>query len=182
MSTVRETVKAKSPYKRGADEGIFMGALFIVLFLAVTKSMDSMFATWIAWILALVGVPGLTFYLLRRSNERDNGLTLHSSLWVQGIVIFFCGSLILALFIYLYLRWMNPTFMVDHLIKMADAYASMNTPQGQQISDTIHAIINQDLVPSAISIGIETIWIGVFTGSLLSIVLAWIVKLKKFRY
>ncbi|MCH5248177.1 MAG: DUF4199 domain-containing protein [Muribaculaceae bacterium] len=179
MNSVRESVRDKSPYKRGADDGIWMGLVLIVLFLAVTQSLHSVLASWLSWGIALGGVPGLTYFFLKRSYDKDNGLTYFSSLWMQGIAFFFCGTLLLALFVYLYMRVINPTFMITQLSEIADLYKATGTANGIQISDTIHAMIEQNLVPSAISIGIETIWVGVFTGSLLSALMALLVRARK---
>ena len=180
-TTSSETVKEKSPYKRGADDGFLMGILLIAVFLVTTWSITFPPASWIGMLLTLVAVPLTTFFMLRRSYLRDNGLTIFSSLWMQGIVMFFCGTIILALFVYIYLRILNPTFIVDMLNHVAGLYEDLGTDQGKQIASALHAMIKQNLVPSAISMALETIWVGVFTGSLLSALMAGMVKMKIWR-
>lgn len=181
MNSVTETVRDKSPYKRGADDGFFMGLLLIVLFLCMTLSYRFPLANWVGLLLCFAGVPVATFLFLRKSYIKDNGTTLFSSLWMQGIVIFFCATLMLALFEYLYLRVFNPTFLVEMLNHVAESYANSGTPQGEQVAKAIHAMIKQNLVPSAINIAVETIWMGVFTGSLLSAIMAGLVRMKIFK-
>lgn len=178
MNQAIESVRDKSPYKRGADDGLIMGIILIILFMASVYSYKSPLANVIAIALLLVGVPAATFLMLRRSYVKDNCLTLFSSLWMQGIVIFFCATLLLAAWVYIYLRFINPTFLIDTLNHVATLYDNMGTATGQQISATIHAMIKQNLVPSSISIAIETIWLGVFSGSLLSALMAALVRLK----
>lgn len=178
MNPGRESLKDKNPYKRGADDGWRMGLLLIVLFVAMTQSLRYAAANWIGLLLMVAGVPVATFLFLRRSYVKDNGLTLFSSLWVQGIAMFFCATLILAMFEYLYLRFINPTFIVDTMSYIADVYAGEGTPQGDQIAQMVHGMLKQNLVPSAINMALETIWTGVFTGSLLSAVMAGVVRMK----
>lgn len=181
MGSVVESVKEKNPYKRGADDGVLMGILLIAVFLSMTLSYRYPLANWTGLLLCIAGVPLLTFFLLRRSYIKDNGLTIFSALWMQGIVMFFCATLILAMFVYVYLRLLNPTFLIDMLNHVADFYEAQATPQGHNISATIHALIHQNLVPSSISVAVETIWVGVFSGSLLSALMAWVVKLKMWK-
>lgn len=176
--SISESIKEKNPYKRGADDGVILGLILIILFLAMTFSLKYPLANLLGLLLFFVGVPMTTFFLLRRSYIRDNGLTLFSSLWMQGIVMFFCATLILALFTYVYLRFLNPSFMVDMLNTAAAHYENLGTARGHQTADIMHAMIHQNLVPSAISMAIETIWVGVFTGSLLSALVAGIVRMK----
>lgn len=176
--SISESIKEKNPYKRGADDGVILGLILIILFLAMTFSLKYPLANLLGLLLFFVGVPMTTFFLLRRSYIRDNGLTLFSSLWMQGIVMFFCATLILALFTYVYLRFLNPSFMVDMLNTAAAHYEKLGTARGHQTADIMHAMIHQNLVPSAISMAIETIWVGVFTGSLLSALVAGIVRMK----
>lgn len=181
MQQAAETVRDKNPYKRGADDGLLMGLLLVGLFMASVYSYISPLANLIALVICLAGVPFLTFALLRRSFVKDRYLTLFSSLWMQGIVMFFCGTLILAGWTYVYLRFINPTFIVDMLNHVAATYSQTGTPAGQQIADTIETMIRQNLIPSSISLAVETIWIGVFTGSLLSAVMAAVVRMKIWR-
>lgn len=178
-NSTRESLRDKNPYKRGADDGFIMGVVLIAMFLALTCAARSPLAAWVGLLIMVVGVPLTTFSLLRRSFLRDNGLTLFSSLWMQGIVMFFCATLLLALFEYVYLRILNPGFTLTLFNQAADYYSASGTEQGVQMAKMLRAMIRQNLVPNAINVAIETIWVGVFTGSLLSALMASLVRLKK---
>ena len=171
-------MKDKNPYRRGANDGWCMGLILIALFLAMTRSFQSVWANWTGLVLMVAGVPAATFLFLRRSYMRDNGLTLFSSLWVQGIAMFFCATLLLAMFEYIYLRFINPTFMVDTLNRMADAFSVSGTADGEKTAGMLRGMLKQNLVPNAINVALETIWTGVFTGSLLSALMAGVVRMK----
>lgn len=178
MNASHETIKDKSPYRRGADDGIPMGLLLIALFFSMTLAPRSPFAALITVILALAGVPVTTFLMLRKSYRRDNSLTLFSSLWMQGIVMFFCATLLLAMFEYLYMRFINPSFMENVFLQAADFYSSSATEQGSGMADMLHTMIDRHLIPGPINIAVETIWVGVFTGSVLSAIMAAVVRMK----
>ncbi len=170
---VTESIKAKSPFRRGADDGLLMGILLVAVFFTGSQSFRYTLASDLTPILMLGGVPLLTFFLLRRSYIRDNGLTLFSSLWMQGIVTFFCGSLILAMFMYCFMRWIEPDFMRETVAHIAEFYDSMpDNPQGQEIARVFHTMLDENVFPSAISVAVESIWLGVFSGSLLSMLAA----------
>lgn len=172
-SDITESIKAKSPFRRGADDGIIMGLLLVAVFFTGTLSFSYTLASDLTPILMLAGVPLLTYFLLRRSYVRDNGMTLFSSLWMQGIVTFFCGSLILAIVMYVYMRWGNPGFMREMVIRMSEFYDSMpETPQSREVSQIFHTMLDENVFPSAINVAIESIWLGVFSGSFLSMLAA----------
>lgn len=177
MYKTRETVKDKNPYKRGADDGLIMGVLLIAMFLASVYAVESSFIAVIAAILIIFAVPAATYIMLRRSNERDCGCTLFSSLWVQGITIFFCGTLLLSMFQYIYFRFIAPTYIVDVLNAAAEIYSGMQTPEAQDMADLLRKIVSTHNVPSAIDLAVMTLWAGVFTGSLLSAAISGIVKI-----
>lgn len=158
---------------------MIMGIELIAMFLLLTCAAKSLLACWLGFLIMLIGVPMTTFFLMRRSFFKDNGLTLFSSLWMQGIVMFFCSTLILALFEYVYLRIINPGFTLELFNQAADYYSASGTEQGVEMGKMLRAMIKQNLVPNAINIAIETIWVGVFTGSLLSMLMAWLVRLTK---
>lgn len=175
-----ESIKAKSPFRRGADDGFLMGIMLVVVFISGSLSFRYPLAATLSPILMIAGVPLLTYILLRRSYVKDNGLTLFSSLWMQGIVTFFCGTLILAIVMYGYMRWYNPEFMREMVGYMADFYDSMpENPKGHEVSQIFHTMLDEDLFPSAINVAIESIWLGVFSGSILSMLVAIAVRARK---
>lgn len=176
MSQTRETIRDKNPYKRGADDGLIMGGLLIVVFLVSVFAVESGFIALIAGLLMFVAVPVTTFIMLKRSNDRDNGCTLFSSLWVQGIVLFFCGTLILAMFQYLYFRFIAPTYVADVFNAAAQAYDEIGTKEAQDISFMLHRVVETHSLPSPIELAVMTLWGGIFTGSILSAILGGIVK------
>jgi hypothetical protein len=99
-----------------------------------------------------------------------------SALWMHGISIFFFGSILLAAAVYVFLRFMNPTFIVDNLRVAIDVYRSLGVPEANEIADSLQMMIDKHMLPTAISLAISSIWSVVFSGSMLSLLLALLVR------
>ena len=102
--------ETKSIYARGADCGLWLGLCFIALFLLAAASMRVP-ALNIAVIATAACVPVLSYRFLRRTHVAAHGLTSFSALWMQGIVMFACGSLLLGAAAYAYIRLVEPRFV-----------------------------------------------------------------------
>lgn len=167
-----------NPYRRGADDGFLLGAYLVLLFFALAFSMKVSILGMIAMGMILA-VPAVIYLMLARSFRAQNGLASFSSLWMQGIVTFFGGSLILAVVMMVYLRWIDPSFMADRLTEAIQIYRDLNQPRATEVADTLQLILDQNIIPSATDVALEVIWAGVFTGSLLSMLIALLVRARR---
>lgn len=167
-----------NPYRRGADDGFLLGAYFVLLFFALAFSMQVSVLGMLAMGMILA-VPAIVYLMLARSFRAQGGLATFSSLWMQGIVSFFGGSLILAVVMMIYLRWIDPSFMVDRLSEAIQVYRDIDQPRATEVADTLQLVIDQNIVPSATDVALEIIWAGVFTGSLLSMLIALLVRARR---
>ena len=167
--------QGRSVYRRGADDGLLMGIFLSVLFIAAVNSIYSGIATVASIAMAIV-VPFLTFFFLRRNFRSDNCLTSFSSLWLHGICIFFFGSLLMALTSYIYLRFVNPGYITTVIDMAKEVYAAVDTPDARQMVDMMQKLQDSHMLPTGGQVAIEIIWAGVFSGSLLSMVVSAIVR------
>ncbi len=164
----------KSIYKLAAQYGLYLGLALIVLWLSMAWSLQvpglSLLAVGI-----FLAVPVLVYFMLRKSYRINRcGLTF-SALWMEGICIFFFGCLLMAVAVFVFLKYINPEFVITQLQTASDFYASQGG-ELMEVSDAIDKIIESGQVPTPIEIAIQFIWLGVFTGSLLSMLLAFIVR------
>lgn len=167
--------KGKSLFKRGADDGFWMGLFLSVLFVAMAYSVYSALVGVLA-LAMLIAVPFLIFFFLRRSYRYDNCRTQFSGLWLHGICIFFFGSLLMALTSYIYLRFADPTYL-NSLVNMAkEVYQSVDSPEAQQMAAVLQKAQDSHLIPTPGQLAMEIIWLGVFSGSLLSMIVSAIVR------
>lgn len=165
----------RSVYRRGADDGFLMGIYLSVLFIAAVSSIYSALATVVCIVMA-IAVPFLTFFFLRRSYRSDNCTTTFSALWLHGICIFFFGSLLMALTSYIYLRFINPSYITTVIDMAKEVYSSVGTDDARQMVEMMQKIQDSHMLPTGGQVAVEIIWAGVFTGSLLSMVVSAIVR------
>lgn len=163
---------SNSVFSRGARQGLIMGLYLSLLFIAMAASLSLPWLSIPALIL-IAGTPAVLFVMLRRSFIADHGLSLFSELWMQGIIIFFGGSLIMATVSYIYMKMIVPDYILSLFLQMVDVSRQMgNLAQ----ADLLQRIIDQGQIFTPAEIAVEFIWLGVFSGSILSMVITWIVR------
>lgn len=167
-------------YRRGASDGALMGLVLCGIFASWALSMRVAAAS-LAFPLLCLAVPVLAWWQLRRGYRAMNGLSTFSMLWMHGICIFFFGSLLMAALALMWLRWWEPSLVHDSLLQAADVYAQLPSPQAQRMAADVRTIVEHGMVPRAIDVALALLWAGVFSGSILSIILAAIIRAGKKR-
>lgn len=172
--------KGTSPFRKGADAGLMLGLLMTAAFFAALYSLNVPLLV-VAAIACAVAVPVVVYRVLRSRYVSMRGMATFSAMWMDGIVAFFCGSLILALAVFVFLRWIEPAFVVDRLEELSAMYREAGDADSVALADMFDTVVRGKIVPSAIEIAIELIWVSVFTGSVLSMLLAGIIRLMKVK-
>ncbi|MBD5226188.1 MAG: DUF4199 domain-containing protein [Bacteroidales bacterium] len=171
--------KVKNIYARGADDGAWMGLCLVALGGCMAGAMHTALLSVPAFAL-MAAVPVLTWFFLRRTHIAAHGMTVFSALWMQGITMFGCGALIFGLAAFVYLKWVDPDFIATVLSTAAGYYENIDDPTGNaaELADELEAIVKNHAVPSSGSVVLSWMWLIVFSGSLLSMVVAAVVKLR----
>lgn len=156
-----------------------MGLCLVTLFGCMVGAMKVSFLSIPAMILLAV-VPVLTWFFMRRTHIAAHGMTVFSALWMQGITMFGCAALIFGLASFAYLKWGDPEFVANLLTTAAGYYESIDDPTGEaeQMAHELESIVSHKAVPSAGSIVLAWMWLIVFSGSLLSMLVAAVVKMR----
>ncbi|MDE7125884.1 MAG: DUF4199 domain-containing protein [Muribaculaceae bacterium] len=170
--------KQRTVYKQGADDGFVFGAYLSVLFLMLGYSPYYPVLSLPALVLILF-VPFVIYKMLRRSYVRDLGLTDFSALWLQGIVTFVCGTLLMGCVAFVFMRYLKPGFIVEQVQSAADIYRSMSDAGSQHLADTLDLMVERHLLPAPIYVAVELMLMGIFSGSILSMALTWLVRMRK---
>ncbi len=170
--------ETKSIYARGADCGLWLGLCFIALFLLAAASIRVP-ALNIAVIATAACVPVLSYRFLRRTHVAAHGLTSFSALWMQGIVMFACGSLLLGAAAYAYIRLVEPRFVANVVQAGIDYYTAAGTPQALAMADDLRRIEELNRLPRTGDVVLMYIWATVFSGSILSMILALIARARR---
>lgn len=163
----------KSIYTRGAEDGAWMGLLFVVATTLQTAFQGTILPNLLANVL-FISVPAVLWFMLRRSYRYDKCLTTFSGLWMHGIMIFLCGSLILGLVAFIYMRFINPGFIYAQARLAVELYSQV--PDFQTFAETLQKAIDRKLLPTPMTITFTIIWLGGFSGAMLSLIEASIVK------
>lgn len=169
-----------SPYRRGAIYGLSFGIYLTAIFFAVSYMFDYPMLALPGFLL-MIGVPVLIYIYLRRSYIEDRGMTIYSSLWMEGIAIFFFGGLLASFVAVIYMRWIEPTFVDSRIDAMIELYSQNEVARGQDAVDILMRAREQNLIPKPIDIAVESLWAIVFTGSLLSMLMALLVRARGYK-
>lgn len=167
----------KSVYKRGAEDGLRFGIYLSVLYMVMIAGASYSLASLAAFVM-IAAVPLIVYRFLRRGYVAEYETSTFSLMWLHGIVIFFCGSMLAGVVLLVYLRWINPDFVVNTLQRAIELYDSIYVPQAKETAKVLRQVIEQKLVPTPIEIVAQLIWLAVFSGSLLSMILALVVPLR----
>lgn len=167
--------KSRSVYRRGAEDGLKTGP---VMALAVFLSGATGYEPWLAIpaLIALGAVPVLEYFMLRASFRRDGCKTTFSALWLQGICGFFFGSLLMGAAVLAILRWGYPTYITDQMHILADMFAASPDESSIDYARAINHMIETGTGPTATDLALELMYLTVFLGSLLSMVLSALVR------
>ena len=120
--------------------------------------------------------PAVAYMQLRRTMATQPSLATFSALWLQGICAFFFGGAIMAALCYAAMRWIWPGFIIDQVQTVIEIYGAVNDPEAQDIARTLQRLMDSHSLPSAIDIALELLYVAVFTGSLLSMLLSLIIR------
>lgn len=164
-----------SVYKRGASDGAIFGIIMIALFFSSIYVIDVPVLILVT-ILIMLAVPFVVYKFLRKHFVQSQGYATFSELWLHGIIIFACGSLISGLVAFIFLRWIQPDFMIDQMNTIINLYQSIGDDDAEEAAHLLQQMIDNKLVPTAIQSVIQTSFLCVFTGSILSMLVALIAR------
>lgn len=160
-----------SPYRIGAHRGLILGVALSVMFFASVYS-EAIPLLGLVAVAIFFGVPFWLYHQLRKTYVADGGETPVSALCMQGIVIFGGGSSVLALASTIYMKWINPGFVMSMVDRAIEVYSSIDDPAAAQFADLLEQMVSAHAVPTATSIALEVVWLSIVSGALLSLLMA----------
>jgi thiol:disulfide interchange protein len=147
----------------------------IALFVCVVYSLQLPLLGFFALALS-IAVPFVVYRMIRRDYLRYPNMQFFSALWMHGISIFIFASMILAVAIYVFLRFIEPDFIINNLYTAIGVYRSLGVAEATDVANSLQLIIDKHMVPSASTFAVSSIWTVVFSGSMLSLLLALLVR------
>lgn len=149
-----------------------MGVIFVAMFACWVMS-----ANLLCTLLCLVGfvaVPILAYKMLRRSYIHASGKLTFSAVWLEGIMMFLGGSLLLAVASLVFFKFIQPNFIVSQMELVIQVYRDV--PELTDFADALQKMIDNRMLPRPIDLTMSLVWMTAFSGSILSLILAGIVK------
>ncbi len=161
----------QSVYALSARQGLWAGAYFSAIFLLQAAQHGLLLA--LLGNVMVVAVPFILYRLMARRYRQRLLLASFSELWIHGIMVFLFGSAILALVVYAYLRFINPGLIAQQLAAAIEAYKAVNLTE---MASQMEAILKAGALPPPIQFALAMLWGCSFTGSILSLLEAAIIK------
>lgn len=168
-------MEVKNVYRQGADDGLLFGALLTAVSLCFIYSGTSAIVAFLA-IMLLLMLPVVLFVMQRRYAVKMNGIIDVSSLWMLGLMISLCGSLICGAVTYMWLNFIEPAFIYDQVQGAIEVWRSVPEMQNDSFVNDMQIAIEKGLLPSAIEFVMNMILLTTFFGSMVSLLLAGIVR------
>lgn len=168
----------RSVYRRGAEDGLVIGPL-MALIVILMGACGQVPVLAIPVMIGICAVPCVAYLMLSRGYREDEYRSSFSALWLQGICTFFFGGLLMALAIYVALRWVWPTYIADQMRFLSQVLSQQSGPEAQQLADMVAQLVSTGNLPTPIDVALEQIYFVVFSGSLLSMLLSMIIRSRR---
>ncbi len=168
---ITDTAGRPSVYRRGAEDGLVFGIYLAVLIVSMMLSVHFVALSLVAMALA-IGVPVLVYRYMRRgvAGHPDGGRFAETCM--HGISLFFFGALIMGVVMYVYLHFFDDTYIVDNMRRAIIMLKQSGSADNIALAHKLQNIIDHKLIPGVMQFVFTTIWFVVFTGSILSMLLA----------
>jgi len=167
--------RTRSVYALGAENGVVLGP---VLTLAALLTGGTTYNVWLFLpsLAVILAVPVTAYILLKRTMREQPAAATFPALWLQGICAFFFGGAIMAVLCYAAMRWVWPEFIVDQVKTIIDVYGAVNDADARNIAHTLQQLLDSHSLPTPVDISLELLYVAVFSGSLLSMLLSFIIR------
>lgn len=157
--------------RRGLPLGLFIGAVMLMLLASAHAPLLGLIG-----LIGACGVPVLAFMAQRESLTATSGDTPVSGVWLSGTMAFVCAALVCGVLVLAYLRWIDPTYLIDRLNEASVLLADNPDPAWQKLAADARAMVDNHTVPSGTDLTISLIWLIIFSGLLYSGLCAIVLK------
>ena len=175
-NNIDDTVK--SVYRQGAEYGAWFGVYLTVMALAIMYGFTHTILM-LAAMAMMVAVPAVVYPMLRRYRSQMRGYAPFASLWMLGLMIFICSSLICGAVTYVWMQYVMPTFIYDQVMAAIDVYKAVPGESAAEMARIMETIVERHALPSAMEVVVQMVMLTTFLGSLVSMVLAFILGMRR---
>lgn len=165
--------------RRGATDGLTLGCVFLALFYSSVYGVGSLTLSFLSLAL-FFSVPFVAYRMLRRSYLDAPFHLAFSAVWLEGIITFICGALLLSVGVFVFFKWLDPDYIKNlfaQYLALADAN-DMQTP----LTDTIRSMMKVNFIPKPVDMVMSSLWGVAFSGSILCLILTPIARRNHPKY
>lgn len=164
----------KEIMRRAAEGGITLGVVFVCIFLlqVTASSMMHLLALGL-----MIYVPMFVYRKVRTTHFASYGATTFSWLWLEGLMLFLHGGIILSLGVLVFMEWLVPEYLPT-MIAQFRLFAESNPGFFKSAggAEQFLAMFN-GIRP--IDIAITLLWPVMLSGCIASLVIAAVTKSKQ---
>ena len=127
-----------------------------------------------------LATPFIIYRWLKKRYNAEEGRTSFSNLWMMGILIFMCGSLIACGVSWAVMEYLRPNFFYEqaqHIITQYEATPERFADGMQEVVTTLRMVIEKQGAPRSIDLALTGFWFCSFAGSLLSAFISALIKI-----
>lgn len=172
----KEKYDKMSPFKQAANDGLVLGAYLSATFVAMVGSNANFLLSALSLVMILA-MPVLMYYLMRRYYLKHNCEPNFLMVWNVGMYGLGFASVLCALVTYVWLQYVQPTFIYDQAQAALALYESL--PEASDVASVLRLTIENGLLPTPIQFAVQMIMITLFVGMIISLVLTPIARMKK---
>ena len=157
----------KSIYRRAAELGIPAGVYLTVAMLSIVFG-DKLPPLFLVAVLLLLVSPIGLYRMQRQRFVEEYGFSDYASLWMLGIVVTLCGSLIMVLVAYVVIETMRPNWIYE--LAQYQIAAGINSPNVdlRESATVIKNVVDRGLIPRVIDTLVMMFWVTTSMGSVVS--------------
>lgn len=161
----------RSVYTLGAYDGLWVGLAmgFCVMVMVASSRYPSLSLLGLVMFLA---IPFMAWAYLRRAWVSGWVPATFSAVWLHGICIFLFGSIITALMMYISLRFVVPGWIESQTMLAVERLSA--DPETAEQARILSEVVKSGQMPSPIYTSVSSIWLVAFTGSMWSLLFAFI--------
>lgn len=171
-------IGVKSVYRVGAEYGLWFGIYLTLMAFAIMYGFEHTSLMLMA-VAMLVATPAIIYQMMRRYRMSVYGYATFAALWMLGLAIFLFGSLICGIVTYVWMQYVMPTFIYDQVTAAIELYKTMPGDEAAQVVEIMQAVIEHHALPSAIDVSIQMIMFVTFLGSMVSMLLAGLLGVRR---
>ncbi len=164
-----------SLYRRAAYYGVPVGIVMSVMAVSAiyVDKVSQLAVVVIAMVLLL---PCVLYHYERKMYKAEYGFTEYSGLWMLGILTMIYGSLITSFVTLGVFTFLRPGYFYEQAQLCITLYSTSTDPQVQESVTMLKRMVEGNMLPKPIEVVFAAFWLWSFVGSILSALVALVVK------